>query len=298
MKRGARRSASAPLQSSEILKLSLVWFIRLVWFRRLVLFGRFLLPLMFLLLPLFQLLLLLIVFLLELLQLLLLPLLKLLLLLLELLLPLINLRLLSLLNLRLLPLLGLLLSLIDLRPSLRIGVVLLQLLALLNLLLLDSLTFLVLFRPHILELLLVLLLELWVDVAGIVRSRRRRTIVVNPRIARIRRSIPRPVGLVRRVRVVWRAWAVCVVPSRRAIWVALRHVCPSRRRVLRRSLPDRWRHLDVGMSIHGAFRLSLTHFRDCRRSASVGLHDLLLLGERHRSGRRSRLRHNRTAHDC
>lgn len=134
-----------------------------------------------LLLPLFDPLLLLIVFLLELLQLLLLLLLELLL---------------SLVGLRLLP------------PR----IVLLELLPLLDLLLFDLLTLLVLPVPQILKFLLVLLLELRVRVvgAGIAGPRRRRTVVISPGVPCVCRSVPRPAALIR---------LACDVRRRRSIGV-------------------------------------------------------------------------------
>lgn len=121
-----------------------------------------------LLLPLFDPLLLLIVFLLELLQLLLLLLLELLL---------------SLVGLRLLP------------PR----IVLLELLPLLDLLLFDLLTLLVLPGPQILKFLLVLLLELRVRVvgAGIAGPRRWRTVVISLGVPCVGRSVPRSAALIR-----------------------------------------------------------------------------------------------------
>lgn len=121
-----------------------------------------------LLLPLFDPLLLLIVFLLELLQLLLLLLLELLL---------------SLVGLRLLP------------PR----IVLLELLPLLDLLLFDLLTLLVLPAPQILKFLLVLLLELRVRVvgAGIAGPRRWRTVLISLGVPCVCRSVPRSAALIR-----------------------------------------------------------------------------------------------------
>ena len=220
---------------------------------------------MLLLLPLFQPLLLLIVFLLELLQLLLL-------LLLELLSSLVELRLLSLIGLRLLspriilverlPLLGLLLlSLIGLLLPPRI--VLLELLALLDLLLFDLLSLLVLFVPQILKFLLVLLLELRIAIvtAG---PRRWRTVVKRPGVCR---GVPRSAALIRLACNVRRRRSIGIVRPGgrrilcrpRAIWVPLLHICPVHWGVLCRTLSDRGRHLNVWTSRLNVLRLRPSH---------------------------------------
>ncbi len=202
---------------------------RLVLFGRLVLLCRFLLLgwpvlfLMFLLLFLLEFLLLLIVFLLKLLQLLLLFLF-------ELLSPLISL-LLSWVWLRR-SLVWLRRSLIGLRlllllPLLGVSIFLFELLALLRLLLLDSLALLILFRTHVLELFLVLLLELRID--SFSRTRSRRPVVVASGIAAapVCRSIVWLVRLLidlgRLIRRVWRILLIWICHLRRPIWVALGH---------------------------------------------------------------------------
>src|SRR5437773_913870 len=338
--------------------IGLVWFRRLVLLCRLILLRRFLLTLTFLLLFLFDSLLLLVVFLLELLELsllllfelllslislLLLPLLGLLLSLIGLpLLPLIWLLLMPLINLRLLPLLRLsllgLLSLIDLRllsllrrllplvglwRSLRIGVVLLQFLALLDLLLLDSLALLILSQAQILDLLLLLLFEPGIAVAGIILPRRRRAVVVAAGITWPPRSVLlrviRSIRLSRRVYVVRGALAIGIsllhvgpvvlhILSRSLAWrihlacralaigITLLHVRPIVSRILRRPLPYRRRHPNVG-TLHLNFLplLNPAHLGDCRGPATILAHNLLLLGESYRSRRRRRPGHNGSA---
>src|SRR6266478_2537974 len=165
---------------------------------RLVLLLRWLVGrlrfLAFLLLSLLQLLLLLPVFLLELLELLLLSLVDLLLALL------LALPVSVLLNSSLLLLLRLLLDLLALRrlvlfdslPSPVIRIILLNLLLLLDLLLLDLLPLLVLLLAELFHLLLMPLVKLRIGVVrpvGVVRPRRRWTIVVHPRIARVARRV-------------------------------------------------------------------------------------------------------------
>src|SRR5882724_10401865 len=173
---------------------------------RLVLLLRWLVGrlrfLAFLLLSLLQLLLLLPVFLLELLELLLLSLVDLLLALLLALPVSVLLRRPLLLLLRLL--LNLLalrrLVLIDSLPSPVIRIILLNLLLLLDLLLLDLLALLVLLLAELFHLLLMPLVKLRIDVVrpvGVVRPRRRGTIVVNLRIARIARRVAAVAWLVR-----------------------------------------------------------------------------------------------------
>ena len=225
-----------------------------------------------LLLLLFQPLLLLIVFLLELLQLLLLPLLELLLSLFELLLlPLIGplllptrivlVEFLPLLGLLLLPLIGLLLL-----PT---RIVLFELLALLDLLLFDLLTLLVLLVPQILKFLLVPLLELRVVIVAprIAGPRRWRTVVIAPGVPRVCRSVPRPVVLVRLACNVRRRRPIDFVrPGHRgilfrpwAIWVPLRQICPVHGGVLCRTLPNWGRHLDIWTSRLNVLRLFPSH---------------------------------------
>jgi len=218
-----------------------------------------------LLLPLFQPLLLLIVFLLELLQLL--PLL-----LLELLSSLVELLLLSLIGLLLLspriilierpPLLSLLLlSLIGLLLPPRI--VLLELLALLDLLLFDLLTLLVLLVPQILKFLLMLLLELRIAIVA-AGPRRWRTVVKRPGVCR---GVPGSAALIRLACNVRRRRSIGIVRPGgrrilcrpRAIWVPLLHICPVRWGVLCRTLSDRGRHLNVWTSRLNVLRLCPSH---------------------------------------
>ena len=220
---------------------------------------------MLLLLPLFQPLLLLIVFLLELLQLL--PLL-----LLELLSSLVELLLLSLIGLLLLspriilierpPLLSLLLlSLIGLLLPPRI--VLLELLALLDLLLFDLLTLLVLLVPQILKFLLMLLLELRIAIVA-AGPRRWRTVVKSPGVCR---GVPGSAALIRLACNVRRRRSIGIVRPGgrrilcrpRAIWVPLLHICPVRWGVLCRTLSDRGRHLNVWTSRLNVLRLCPSH---------------------------------------
>ena len=245
---------------------------------------------MLLLLPLFQPLLLLIVFLLELLQLLLLLLLELLSSLVELLLlsligllllspriilierlPLLSLLLLSLIGLLLPPriilferppLLGLLLLfLIGLLLPPRI--VLLELLALLDLLLFDLLTLLVLLVPQILKFLLVLLLELRIAIVA-AGPRRWRTVVKSPGVCR---GVPGSAALIRLACNVRRRRSIGIVRPGgrrilcrpRAIWVPLLHICPVRWGVLCRTLSDRGRHLNVWTSRLNVLRLCPSH---------------------------------------
>lgn len=130
---------------------------------------------------------------------------------------------------------------------------------------LDSLTFLVLSRVQILQFLLMPLLELGIHPIGIARPRRRRTIVVDLRIAGGHRSrrIAWPVGLARLTyKVRWHvgrsvrlARLVRIARGARPIWVALRCVRPDHRRVLRRSLSCRRRHLNVWTRDLRTFRL-------------------------------------------
>ena len=322
-------------------------------------FRPFLL-LAFLLLSLFQFLLLLVVSLLELLELLLLSLVDLLLaLLLALLfsvlqsrfLPFLNLSLLGLLalllallvsvflsrslpllNLRLLDLLALLwLVLFDSLPSGILRIVLLNLLLLLDLFLLDLLTLLILFLAELVELLLVLLVELRVDVVrpGVIRARRRRTVVVGPRITRparvtwsvatIARGVSRVCwrihGLVRRIPrngIVHRGRAIVVVSivsiiARVAPDIAriIRRVGRVIRRVVRRTIglnASRRARLDRRGNPYVGTRLLIvldpcsTHLRNSRRHAAIGLNHLLLLRKGNRRWRRSSPRYNRTAH--
>lgn len=318
-------------------------------------FRTFLL-LSFLLLFLFQFLLLLVVSLLELLELLLLSLVDLLLallfsVLLSRFLPFLNLLLLGLLalllallvsvflsrslpllNLRLLDLLALLwLVLFDSLPSGILRIVLLNLLLLLDLFLLDLLTLLILFLAELVELLLVLLFELRVDVVrpGVIRARRRRTVVVGPRVARPARvtwsvaTIARGVsrvgwrihGLVRRIPrngIVHRGRAIVVV----SIVSIIARVAPDIgriilrvgrviRRVVRRTIglnASRRARLDRRGNPYVGTRLLIvldscsTHLRNSRRHAAIGLNHLLLLRKGNRRWRRSSPRHNRAAH--
>ena len=153
-----------------------------------------------------------------------------------------------------------------------------------------------------------LLLELGIHPIGIARPRRRRTIVGDLRIAlRSGRRIARPVGLVRLIyRVRWHvgrsvrlARLVRIARGARPIGVSLRRVRPDHRRVLRWSLSYQRRHFNVGTRDLCAFWLILPQLRGPRRSAAIGLHGLLLPGERCRRGRRRQLGHDRTAgHRC
>lgn len=230
----------------------LVRFRRFFLFRRLVLFCRLFLPLTFHLLFLFHSLLLLLVSLFELLKLLLLFLLELFLFLFLLPLPLVIHRgLLSLLTLRLLPLLhlrrplvSLRLALVNLRRALRVRMVLVQFLSLLDLLLFDFLAFLVLFQAQILELLLMLLVELRIRIARIVRARSRRPVVVAARIRLIRAALVCR-NVVRAIRIACvRVWRRVVGRRIRSIRISLRwtirivllHVRAIILAVLRRSL--------------------------------------------------------------
>ena len=194
---------------------------------------------MLLLLPLFQPLLLLIVFLLELLQLL----------------PLLLLELLSsLVELLLLSLIGLLLP-----PR----IVLLELLALLDLLLFDLLTLLVLLVPQILKFLLMLLLELRIAIVA-AGPRRWRTVVKSPGVCR---GVPGSAALIRLACNVRRRRSIGIVRPGgrrilcrpRAIWVPLLHICPVRWGVLCRTLSDRGRHLNVWTSRLNVLRLCPSH---------------------------------------
>ena len=299
------------------MRLILVFFFRrFVLFRRLILLGRFFLPLTFLLLFLLQLLLLLIVLLFELLKLLLLFLLELFLFLAAGFLPAIALRL-TLIGLRRL----LRIRVVSLRRSLRIRIVLLDSLPLLNrlgiriapivwprrgrtvvvgvriTLIRGSIA-----RPVRLYRLIRVgcALVRW-NVARLTRIARVCRHI--RRVRRIRVSLPwairiallhilpivGPIAsgvlslalLVRRSHVVWRA-----LP----IGIALRHVGAVITRVLRWSLADWRRHLDVGPCDLSILLLLLyaAHLRDGWRPASILAHDLLLPGERHWSWRRSR----------
>src|SRR6266487_5289334 len=184
-----------------------VVFFLVLRFIRLLVFRTFLLLLLLLLLFLLQLLLFLAVFVLQLIELPLLFLLDLLLLLVLLALHLFQLLLLSLLDLLLVAvvrsfLLSSLLFLLLLPDPLPLLIlplaepflILLNFLLLLDLLLLDPLPFLVLFLAELLGFLLMLLFELRIRVAGIVWPHRRRTVVVDSRIAGIRGRIARLVA--------------------------------------------------------------------------------------------------------
>src|SRR6266487_3608248 len=226
-----------------------VVFFLVLRFIRLLVFRTFLLLLLLLLLFLLQLLLFLAVFVLQLIELPLLFLLDLLLLLVLLALHLFQLLLLSLLFLLLLPDPLPLLILPLAEPFL----ILLNFLLLLDLLLLDPLPLLVLFLTELLGFLLMLLFELRVHIsrriARIVWPHRRRTVVVDSRIAGIRGRIARLVArfvdvLIRRRRTVLHNGRVCrfhlrlsgVAWSSRSIARIVLHVAgPVGRKVLRRA---------------------------------------------------------------
>src|SRR5438309_2259347 len=240
-------------------------------------------------------------------------------------LPLLNLLLVDLLALRRLILIDSLLSCV-------VSTVLLNLLLLLDLLLLDSLAFLILPLTELLELLLVSLFHLRVDVvrpAVVIWPRRRRAIIVSPRIARpaeinwsvatvasgISRVGWRIHGLVRRIPrngIVHRGRAIVVV----SIVSIIARVAPDIariilrvgrviRRVVRRTIglnASRRAWLDRRGDPYVGTRLLIvldpcsTHLRNSRWHATIGLNDLLLLRKGNRRWRRSSPRYNRAAH--
>ena len=285
------RGARPVRKSLQLALFSVVRFVRLilfrlVLFRRLVLLCGFLLPLSFLLLFLIQFLLLLFVFLFKLLKLLLLFLFE------------------------------LMLFLVGFLLSLGVGV-LFHSLTLLNLLLFNFLAFLVLFQTQILELLLLFLFDLGIRVASIVCPRRRRPVIVDLGVARIRRGVAWPVRIVLirrnvarliRITLVRRSVDVSLRRSIRIIrgtlpiWIALLHIRAVAATVLRGSLRYRRRHLHVSVCVHATarrnFRLSLADLRNRRGPAAIRLNHLLLLGEGNGSWRRSRLCHDGAVHDC
>src|SRR6266571_2452818 len=303
-----------------------VVFFLVLRFIRLLVFRTFLLLLLLLLLFLLQLLLFLIVFVLHLLELPLLFLLDLLLLLILLALHLFQLLLLSLLDLLLVAvvrsfLLSSLLFLLLLPDPLPLLIlplaepflILLNFLLLLDLLLLDPLPFLVLFLAELLGFLLMLLFELRVHIsrriARIVWPHRRRTVVVDSRIAGVRGRIARLVArfvdvLIRRRRIVLHNRRVCrfhlrltdVAWSSRSIARIVLHVAgPVGRKVLRGARFCRrgdfhrnWRGLH-------ALALLLAHFRNRDGPAAIGFDELLLLLETSRRRRRRCLRYDAAA---
>src|SRR6266700_1877370 len=270
-----------------------------VRFVRLLVFWTFLLFLL-LLLFLLQLLLFLAVFVLQLIELPLLFLLDLLLLLILLALHLFQLLLLSLLDLLLVAvvrsfLLSSLLFLLLLPDPLPLLIlplaepflILLNFLLLLDLLLLDPLPFLVLFLAELLSFLLMLLFELRVHIAGriarIVWPHRRRTVVVDSRIAGIRGRIARLVArfvdvLIRRRRTVLHNGRVCrfhlrlsgVAWSSRSIARIVLHVAgPVGRNVLRRARFCRWGDFHRDWSNLGVLALLLPYFGNRDGPAAV-----------------------------
>src|SRR5439155_301229 len=189
--------------------------------------------------------------------------------------------------------------------SLRIGIVLLQFLALLDLLLLDSLALLILSEAQILDLLLLLLFEPGIAVAGIILPRRRRAVVVAAGITWPPRSVLlrviRSIRLSRRVYVVRGALAIGIsllhvgpvvlhILSRSLAWrihlawralaigITLLHVRPIVSRILRRPLPYRRCHPNVG-TLHLNFfpLLNPAHLGDCRGPATILAHNLVLI---------------------
>ena len=285
---------------------------RLVVLRRLaggLVFRGCLRLLALLLLFLLQLLLLLPVFLLELPELLLLFLVDLLLFLIDLLpsgvLSFCLLSLLLLLNLSLVDLLGLLLlSLVDLLPSSVHSISLLNPLLFLDLFLLDLLALLVLFQAELVQLLLMPLIELrvhrgiWIPAGGPSASR---AIVIGLFAAVVCGRIPRLIALWLLSGVVGGRWPVLYIGLNIRLWltrtiavVVLWLTGPVGTNVLwSRSLGGRC-DLDVRTSLLRVLglRLHLTHLRDGRRPASIGLNRLLLLYEGCRSRGRWRLSHD------
>src|SRR6266581_6300586 len=190
---------------------------------------------------------------------------------------------------------------------------LLDLLLLLILLALHLFQLLLLSLLELLSFLLMLLFELRVHIAGriarIVWPHRRRTVVVDSRIAGIRGRIARLVArfvdvLIRRRRIVLHNGRVCrfhlrltdVARSSRSIARIVLHVAgPVGRNVLRRARFCRrgdfhrnWRGLH-------ALALLLAHFRNRDGPAAIGFDELLLLLETSRRRRRRCLRYDAAA---
>src|SRR6266571_377271 len=288
-----------------------VVFFLVLRFIRLLVFWTILLFLL-LLLFLLQLLLFLIVFVLHLLELPLLFLLDLLLLLILLALHLFQLLLLSLLDLLLVAvvrsfLLSSLLFLLLLPDPLPLLIlplaepflILLNFLLLLDLLLLDPLPFLVLFLAELLSFLLMLLFELRVHIsrriARIVWPHRRRTVVVDSRIAGVRGRIARLVArfvdvlLIRRRRIVLHNGRVCRFHLRLSGVarrsgpvrpIVVRHVAgPIGRNVLRRARFCRWGDFHRDWCDLHALSLLLAYFRNRDGPAAVRSDGFLLLFE-------------------
>src|SRR6266705_3047302 len=290
-----------------------VVFFLVLRFIRLLVFWTFLLLLLLLLLLLFllQLLLFLAVFVLQLIELPLLFLLDLLLLLILLALHLFQLLLLSLLDLLLVAVvrsfllssLLFLLLLPDPLPLLILSLaepflILLNFLLLLDLLLLDPLPFLVLFLAELLGFLLMLLFELRVHIAGriarIVWPHRRRTVVIDSRIAGIRGRIARLVAgfvdvLIRRRRIVLHNGRVCRFHLRLSgvAWrsgpvrpIVVRHVAgPIGRNVLRLGRFCRRGDFHRNWCDLHALSLLLAYFRNRDGPAAIGSDGFLLLFE-------------------
>src|SRR6266567_4416184 len=292
-----------------------VVFFLVLRFIRLLVFWTFLLLLLLLLLFLLQLLLFLIVFVLHLLEL---PLLFLLDLFLLLLLSLLDLLLVAVVRSFLLSSLLFLLLLPDPLPLLILPLaepflILLNFLLLLDLLLLDPLPFLVLFLAELLGFLLMLLFELRVHIsrrtARIVWPHRRRTVVVDSRIAGIRGRIARLVAgfvdvLIRRRRTVLHNGRVCrfhlrlsgVAWSSRSIARIVLHVAgPVGRNVLRRARFCRWGDFHRDWSNLGVLALLLPYFGNRDGPAAVRSDGFLLLFEASWRWGRRRLRYHAAA---
>ena len=210
------------------------------------------------------------------------------------------------------PLIGLLL--LSLLTLLGVSIFLFELLALLRLLLLEFLALLILLVAHVLKLLLVLLLELRIVVVG--RARRRWPVVIGAWITAALVSVSRSVVFA--ARLAWRIYIarrplpvwipllhvrpivgpvvlnilrrslrrrICLVWLRRPIGITLRLLRdrPVCLRVLRRTLLGGRRNLYgrvfIAPRAGGNLRLHMSQFRNCRRSAAIGLNDLLLFGK-------------------
>src|SRR5712692_8824283 len=292
-----------------------VVFFLVLRFIRLLVFWTFLLLLLLLLLFLLQLLLFLAVFVLHLLEL---PLLFLLHLFLLLLLSLLVLLLLAVVRSFLLSSLLFLLLLLDPLALLILSLtepllILLNFLLLLDLLLLDPLPLLVLFLTELLGFLLMPLFELRVHIsrriARIVWPHRRRTVVVDSRIAGIRGRIARLVArfvdvLIRRRRTVLHNGRVCrfhlrltdVAWSSRSIARIVLHVAgPVGRNVLRRARFCRWGESHREWSSFGVLALLLPYFGNRDGPAAVRSDGFLLLFEASWRWGRRRLRYHAAA---
>src|SRR6266851_2976387 len=281
-----------------------VIFFLVLRFIRLLVFWTFLLLLLLLLLFLLQLLLFQAVFVLHLLEL---PLLFLL-----------GLLLLAVVRSFLLSSLLFLLLLLDPLPLLILSLtepflILLNFLLLLDLLLLDPLPLLVLFLTELLGFLLMLLFELRVHIsrriARVVWPHRRRTVVVDSRIAGIRGRIARLVArfvdvLIRRRRTVLHNGRVCrfhlrltdVAWSSRSIArIVLHGAGPVGRNVLRRARFCRWGDFHRDWSNLGVLALLLPYFGNRDGPAAVRSDGFLLLFEASWRWRRRRLRYHAAA---